>query len=805
MGDAVFARWGRVTYRRRWILLAVAIGFLVFASVWGTGVLAQLTGGGFDDPRSESARAGAVMNSEFGRDDADVIVLYTSDDRTVDDPSYRTAVTTTLAALPVDVVDNVLSYYSTGSADFVSHDRRSTYAVLRLRSADANERPAQLLSIQGRLDAPGLTEQIGGSAAVDQAMSEQVDADISRAEMLSLPAVFVLLVVILGGLAAASLPLLVGGLAILGAFTAVRVITLFTDVSLFAINIITLLGLGLAIDYGLFMVNRFREELRRGRDVPGALSRTMATAGRTVAVSGVIVSVALSGLMLFPQNFLRSMGFGGMAAVVVAMVGALTVMPAMLAVLGHRVDALSVRPLTRRLVPWTGREINAGHPGVWFRVSHSVMRRPVVYALGIATFLLVLASPFFRITFGGINEQALPEGTQSRVVAETLEKDFGGAATSPAEIVVTFPAPAASPDQQAAVADYVSRIAAVPGVQAAELTGTEGNSARLAVTYPGDPLSPASQHIVEQIRAVPPPHDADVLVGGATAQLVDLLTSLGSILPWMGLLVAMATMVLLFLAFGSVVLPVKAVVMNLLSLGATFGALVWIFQDGHLSSVLGFTSTGTIEATQPVLMLAVAFGLSMDYEVFMLSRIREQYDMTGNNTEAVSTGLQRTGGIITSAALLLVIVIGAFSTSGITFIKLIGVGMIIAIVVDATIVRALLVPATMRLMGNANWWAPGPLRRFYTRFGIREGDAESTVTDPTAGDPGPKVGRHRASQHRTAGAHRYRPSHRQLPARNTEVGSTPVENKPVGNRHSRELSIGHRRLGSLTSVSDSSA
>ena len=247
----MFARWGRLTYRRRWILLAVATGFLAFSSVWGTGVLAQLTGGGFEDPRSESARAEVVMNSEFGRDDADVIVLYSGDDTTVDDPSYRTAVTTTLAALPTDVVDNVTSYFSTGSADFVSHDRRSTYAVLRLSSADANERPAQLLSIEGRLDAPGLTEQIGGSAAVDQAMSEQVDADISRAEMLSLPAVFVLLVIILGGLAAASLPILVGGLAILGAFTAVRVITLFTDVSLFAINIITLLGLGLAIDYGL--------------------------------------------------------------------------------------------------------------------------------------------------------------------------------------------------------------------------------------------------------------------------------------------------------------------------------------------------------------------------------------------------------------------------------------------------------------------------------------------------------------------------------------------------------------------------
>jgi RND superfamily putative drug exporter len=584
-------------------------------------------------------------------------------------------------------------------------------------------------------------------AGVNRDINEQVAADIGRAEGLSLPVVFVLLVIMLGGLAAAGLPLLVGGIAILGAFTAIRVLTLFTDVSVFAINIVTLLGLGLAIDYGLFMVSRFREELGLGKEVPQALSSTMATAGRTVAVSGVTVALALSGLMLFPQTFLRSMGFGGMAAVLVAMIGALTVMPAMLAVLGHRVDALSVRPLIRRLAPWSHRVRDAEHPGAWHRIATSVMRRPVLYVVGIVTVLLLLAAPFLRVSFGGISEKALPEGTQSRVVAETVEDEFTGAPSAPAELAVIFAGAADEPDAQSALTSYVQAISGIPGVQDAEVSGIKGSVARVAVSYAGDPLSAESRTVVSEIRAVPPPDGAQVLVGGVTAELVDLLNSLADTLPWMGLIVIAATCVLLFLAFGSVVLPVKAVLMNVLSLGATFGALVWIFQDGHLSSVLGFTSTGTIEATQPILMLAIAFGLSMDYEVFLLSRIRERYDVTGDNTEAVATGLQRTGGIITSAAVLLVIVIGAFSTSGITFIKLIGVGMIIAILVDATVVRALLVPATMRLMGDANWWAPSPLRRLYARYGIREVGSNSA-----------SGGRHYAML-RPPGRHRAAPRH----------------------------------------------
>jgi uncharacterized membrane protein YdfJ with MMPL/SSD domain len=341
------------------------------------------------------------------------------------------------------------------------------------------------------------------------------------------------------------------------------------------------------------------------------------------------------------------------------------------------------------------------------------MRRPVLYVVVIVVALVSLGLPFRHAQFGGVDARALPPGTGSRVVSETLDRDFAHNATTAIDVVV-------SGANEADVAGYARRLAELPGVSGTEVTATAGDVARIAVRYSADPISGSARDLVGQVREIPGPAGSEVLVGGRSAELVDLLGSLGRTLPWMALFVGLVTFVLLFLAFGSLVLPLKAIVMNLLSLTASFGALVWIFQYGHLASWLGFTPTGTVEATQPILMLAIAFGLSMDYEVFLLSRVREQWDLTGANADAVATGLQRTGRIITSAALLLVVVIGAFSTSGITFIKMIGLGMIIAILVDATVVRALLVPATMRLMGRVNWWAPRPLARFWDRYGHRE-------------------------------------------------------------------------------------
>jgi RND superfamily putative drug exporter len=718
----MFDTWGRVLYRRRRLVLVISLILVAFAGAWGTGVFGSLqSAGGFTTPNSQSQRSSDLAAAAFGRDTGDVVVLYRSATQTVADPAYRAAVTHVLAALPPGRVESVATYWSTGSRQFVSASGRETYAVIELTGADDSARITNFDAIAGRLAAPGLTEQAGGLIPTEGAINSDVKSGIGRAESLSLPVLLVLLVVIFGGLAAASLPLAIGGIGILGSFTVLRLLTLVTTVSIYSVNITTILGLGLAIDYGLFMVGRFREELGRTDDVEAALARTVATAGRTVAVSGVTVAVALASLMLFPMTFLRSMGYGGVATVVVDMLAALTVMPALLAVLGPRVNALRVRPLRQ---PRAADETSGG----WYRLASSVMRRPVVYVVVIVAGLAVLGSPFLHISWGGVDAQVLPASAAPRVVTEALGKDFPGNVTNPIEPVVQFAGPVSSGGRAAGLAAYVSRLDHVAGVSGGQVTGVRGDIARVDLRYSPGPMTSQARAIVGRVRDVAPPAGARVYVGGTTAQLVDELAGLGATLPWMALMVVVATFVLLFLAFGSVVLPVKAIVMNVVSLSATFGVVVWIFQDGHLSGLLRFTPTGTIDPTMPILMLAIIFGLSMDYEVFLLSRIRERYDVTGDNTAAVASGLQRTGGVITSAALLLVIVIGAFSASDITFIKLLGVGMIVALIVDATLVRILLVPATMRLLGRANWWAPGPLRRLYARYGIREGgDAETVV------------------------------------------------------------------------------
>jgi len=710
----VFEAWGRFIYRRRRLVLLAAAIAVAGAAVWGTGVFGSLqSGGGFTAPGSQSEQASNLTTRAFGRDTADVVVLYRSATMTVADPAYRHAVTGSLAALPRDKVLSAVTYWTSHSPQFVGAGGHETYAVLRLAGGDDAAQIKTYQAISGRLGVPGLTEHVGGQIPTEQAINSQVKSDIGRAEGLSMPVLLILMLVIFGSLAAASLPLAIGAVAILGSFTALRLLTLVTDVSVYSINITTILGLGLAIDYGLFLVARFRDELGAQPSTEAALARTVATAGRTVAVSGVTVALALASLMLFPEMFLRSMGYGGVATVLVAMLAALTIMPALLAVLGPRVNALRIRRSVRRPPA-------ADSAGAWYRIARSVMRRPLAYIAVIVVALLALGSPFRSITWGGTDARALPSGSAPRVVAEALARDFPVNATTPIEAVVKFAGPVGAPAERAALAAYTARLGHLPGVIAAQVTGVSGDVAKVDLRFTANAESSAARALVTQVRAVPAPPGARVYVGGATAQLVDELGSLGAILPWMALMVAVTTFLLLFLAFGSVVLPVKAIVMNVLSLTATFGAVVWIFQEGHLSGLLHFTPTGTIDPTMPILMLAIIFGLSMDYEVFLLSRIRERYDLTGDNTAAVASGLQRTGGIITSLALLLVIVVGAFSASGITFIKLMGVGMIIALVVDATIIRVLLVPATMRVLGPVNWWAPRPLRRFYARYGIRE-------------------------------------------------------------------------------------
>ena len=732
----MFEAWGRLIFRRRRPVLAVAVIGVVVAAIWGTGVFGRLqSAGGFVPPGSQSQQEANLAAKSFGPGREDVVLLFTSASRTVQSPAYKAAVTTALTRLPRNRVQSARTYWSTGSPAFVSANGKVTYALLELAGNGDAAKIKSFDAIRQDFSAPGLTVQAGGQIPTEAAITKEVTSDIGRAEGISLPVLLVLLLIIFGSLAVASLPLAVGGIGIIGSFAALRLLTLATPVSIYSVNITTILGLGLAIDYGLFMVGRFREELRRQGSVEDALARTVATAGRTVAVSGITVAMALASLLLFPEVFLRSMGYGGVATVLVDMLAALTVLPALLALLGHRVNALRIRRSVQRPTASNSTTSQAAvsqtaeATGGWYRLAASVMRRPAAYGLIILVALLALGAPVLHISWGGTDARALPATAPARQVTEALNRDFPGNITAPVESLVRFTSPVAgSPSRQSELTAYVRELRRVPGVVGAQLTGVQGDIARIDLRYGPDPLSAQARQIVQRVRGIAPPAGAKVYVGGQSAQLVDELSSLSATVPWMAAVMAAATFVLLFLAFGSVLLPVKAIVMNLLSLSATFGVVVWIFQEGHLSGLLHFAPTGTLDPTMPILMLAIIFGLSTDYEVFLLSRIRERYDVTGDNAGAVASGLQRTGGVITSAALLLVIVVGAFSASGITFIKLMGVGMIVALIVDASIVRVMLVPATMRLLGRANWWAPGALGRLYARYGIRESEESATAS-----------------------------------------------------------------------------
>jgi uncharacterized membrane protein YdfJ with MMPL/SSD domain len=742
----MFTHLGNAIYRFRVAVVILAVAFMAFGGVWGTGVFRAMVGGGFEDKQSESYKAGQVLERDLNAGGADIVALYRSDALTVDDPAYRAAVTGALSAVTDPHIAAVTSYFETGAPQLVSADRHSTIAVVQM-TGTGDEKTKAYKAVKDRFAAPGLSVQLGGTIPATQAISAQVPKDIERAELLTFPLVAILLVIIFGGLVAASLPLAIGGVAILGAFTLLRLFSLVTDVSIFAANVVTLIGLGLAIDYALFMVSRFREELARQPTTRAALARTMATAGRTVAFSGLTVAVSLCSLLIFPQVFLRSMGLGSIAAVLVAMVGALTLLPAILAILGPKVNALSLR----RQRAAGGGQRGRMQDSFWLRLARSVMRRPLPYIAVAVVLLAIMGSPFRTVRFSTADERSLPVGAEPRVVSETINREFPRNETAPIRIAVQTTGDARTPANIAALGAYTARLQALPGVRRVDAITTlvpnldtpatvalltaptldprlagrvqrlaRGSTTEVAVYYDAAPQSGDAQRLVKAIRAIPAPTGMTAGVTGQSAFLVDLLASLRAHLPLMFLLIVLVTFALLFLAFGSVVVPLKAVVLNFVSLAASFGAVVFIFQDGHLSGLLRFSPNGDVDATQPILMFAILFGLSMDYEVFLLSRIKEQWDRTGDNTLAVATGLERTGRIITSAALLLMVVIGAFSTSQIVFIKMIGVGMFIAILVDATIVRAILVPATMRLMGSANWWAPRPLHRLWERIGFAE-------------------------------------------------------------------------------------
>lgn len=730
-GTLMLTRLGLFTVRRRrWVLSATLVFFLAAAAL-GTGAFGVLKTEGFDDPSSESARAESLLEDHFGGGEPNVVLVLSALGQDVGDPavtSEGSAFTERLEA--IDGVDNVVSFWSLGNAPTLRSTDGDTALVLARLTGDEEFVEEQLTLIddeftgtQGSFDV-----LLGGSDAVFAGIGHTIESDLLRAELIAVPLTLILLLFVFRSLIAALLPLFVGVIAIFGTLLSLFIIGSAADVSIYAINLTTALGLGLAIDYSLFIVSRFREELSAGRTVEQSVVRTVQTAGKTVLISALTVAVSLSALLVFPLYFLRSFAYAGVAVVLLALVTSIVSLPALLAVLGHRVDSIRIG---RR------RTARAEHEGAWHRIATLVMRRPVPIATAVVIFLLFLGTPFLRVSFGTPDDRVLPTSAGSRQASEILRNEFSGNAAEGFGVVADGIG-ADRLDDIAAVATTLSALDGVDRVDSAAGTFVEGaftsssdNDSAFLTTdgttiswmsvVPDFPVaSPEGERLVKDIRNLDLPFD--VAVEGQAAGLVDSKAAIGDALPWAIAIIIIATFVLLFLMAGSLLVPVKALVLNTLSLTATFGAMVWIFQDGNLSGLLGFTATGTLDISMPILMFCIAFGLSMDYEVFLLSRIKEEYDRVGDNDSAVALGLERTGRIITAAAVLLSITFFAFGTSGVSFIKMFGIGLGIAVLMDATVVRAFLVPAFMRLAGDANWWAPAPLRRLHDRFGLKEGE-----------------------------------------------------------------------------------
>ncbi len=688
----------------------IAIGFFLLAGALGGSVANKLDPYGADDPATETVQARDNLQDAGLRVPA-VIAVVT--DAPVDRPATRArveAIERQLSERPG--VASVSGYYDTRSPAFVSRDGDSTYLAVALKSTDEKEMQDEGSEIAAELSArPDIL--VGGFAVAQRQVNKQVERDLKTAELIAFPLLFLLSLLFFRSLVAAVLPLMIGGLAIVGTFLILRLASEFGSISIFALNLTTALGLGLAIDYSLFIVSRYREEI--AKDGPGgaAMRRVLATSGRTVFFSSLTVAAALASLLVFPQSFLYSMGLGGALVALFTALISLTVLPAVLTLLGTRVNAGAPGFLQRR----AAADARPDESGFWYRLSRFVMRRPVPVATLSALLLIVLGLPFLGIKFNTVDPTVLPESAGARQTYETISDEFPPYHDTPIWIDVEGGGPGAA----ARVAARTRRVDGVAEVLPPRRLDGDVTAVQAISANPF--TSEASQSTVKAIRELAAPAGATVLVGGASADFVDLQSSLADHLPIALSIVIVATLLILFLMTGSVILPIKSLIMNFLNLSAVFGLLVLIFQDGRLEGLLDYSSPGAIEQTMPILLFAVAFGLSTDYAVFLLSRIKEARDNGASDSECVAIGLERTGRIVTAAALLFAVAMFAFATSQIIFIKENGVGTALAVLIDASIVRALLVPSLMALLGSWNWWAPAPLRRLHDRWGIGEGDA----------------------------------------------------------------------------------
>ncbi|MEU6819452.1 MMPL family transporter [Streptomyces atriruber] len=721
----MFERIAELAIRRSRLVLIVAVVVVALMGALGAGAFGKLLGGGFDDPASQSSRARDVIDEKLGGETNLVFLVRAADGR-IDAPAARQSGRALVADLKEEAdLQNVVSYWDTKSPDLRSKDGREALVLARVKGHDAEQQE----NAKGVIDdyagtyKDTLTVKAGGSAGVSYEMGPQTEEDLVLAETIAVPLILLLLLVVFGTLVSALLPLAIALIAIVGVFAELYVVGSVTDVSIFAFNLTTALGLGLGVDYALLMISRFREQLAAGASVEDAVRKTMSTAGRTVAFSAATVAAALAALMVFPQYFLRSFGYSGVGVVVIAALASLFVMPALLNVLGHRVNS--------GRMPWARRARSGARESGWGRIARTAMRRPALTALPVLAVLLLAASPLLGITFGTADERVLPEDAKSREVSVSLRENFNGNDAAALHVVI---------DQavdKAPLAAYAAKLSGLEGVARVETGAGTYVDGRPEATGPGNaalgrptaqqlnvvstltPKSDAAKDLVDEVRAAAPPSGTQPLVGGGDAELVDSNASIADRLPLAVGLIVVTTFLLLFLFTGSVVQPLRALVLNVVSLGATVGVMTWIFQDGHLSGVLGFTAQ-PMETSMTVLMFCVAFGLSMDYEVFVTSRIKELHELGEDNESAVVGGLGHTGRIVSAAAALIAVSFFAFGTAEISFMQLFGLGSGLAILIDAIAVRGILVPAAMRLLGRSAWYAPGPLRRFHDRFGLSE-------------------------------------------------------------------------------------
>ena len=697
----MFEKLGRLAVRRSKLVLVSFVISMLAAGGIGLSVFGNLDSGGYSDPNSESMKVWNYFKENLKTRDAGVILVVDGKSKSVNDPKVVSdALSLEKEVAAIAGVKSTLSYWTSGNQPtLVSKDGNAAYLLIYTESDDFAKVGKIGKEIQSKFDGEykSLRVYASGNGVITSAINGRISKDLALAESISIPLTFILLIIVFGAVVASAMPLFVGLFSILGAFFLLYLITKFTSVSVFALNLVTGIGLGLGIDYSLLMVNRFREELHHGKEVAEAVITTVKTAGKTVFYSGLTVAVTLGSMVVFPQSFLKSFGYAGVSVVIIAIISAIFPLPALMMLLGHRVDKFVIRKSA----------ITPKSDGRWAHTARFVMRRPVSIVLLSLLILAAIAAPIKNIAFSQVDARVLPKTDKAAIAYEVMATRFPGQESSPIEILIPGGAKSVSKD---ALNKYVSDIQNTDGIVRVS-SFPVGDDLRIQAIQSMGSRTPEAADLIHRLRELNSPEGT--MIGGVAADYTDSQDGTAKALPWALLWITISVLVLIFIFTGSIILPIKAVLLNILSLGATLGALTWIFIDGHLKWLVGdFTVTGTLDTGTTILVAVVVFGLSMDYELFLLSRIKEEHFAGRNNIESVAVGLQRSARIITAAAVLLAAVFAAFMTSGVTAIKMMGFGTAFAILLDATLIRALLVPALMRLFGERNWWGPKFLKKY---------------------------------------------------------------------------------------------